>query len=131
MLGKWCRDGENVLYFIFRILVGYLFFQHGATKVFGWFTDKGAATGATWAFGFFEVLVGITILLGLLTRLAATGGALMMLIAYFKAHAPQALSPLANRGELALVYFAAFLVLMAFGAKKWNLDRLLFKKELI
>ena len=63
------------------------------------------------------------------TRLAAAVSAIEMVIAYFKVHAPNGLIPLVNQGELALLYFVAFLVLMVYGAGKWSLEKALMKKE--
>jgi uncharacterized membrane protein YphA (DoxX/SURF4 family) len=68
-------------------------------------------------------------LLGFYTRLAATGGALLMLGAYFKVHAFQALSPLANGGEAAVLFFAAFLVFTVYGNGWLSLEKSLLKKE--
>ena len=37
--------------------------------------------------------------------------------------------PIANRGELALLYVAAFAVLFAYGAGRWSLEKALFRRE--
>src|SRR3989338_7335526 len=118
----------DVLYMLFRFLVGAMLFMHGAGKLFGWFGAK--AMGFTGLMGFVgsvEFLVGLAVIFGFLTRLAALGGIVIMTSAYIKAHL--GINPLATGGELALMYLAAFLVLTAFGARKWSLDHLLFKKE--
>ena len=79
--------------------------------------------------GLIEFLGGIAIALGLFTRLAAFISAIEMLVAYFMVHASKGLIPLVNQGELALLYFAAFLVLKSYGAGKWSLEKALMKKE--
>ena len=69
---------------------------------------------------------------GFLTRLSALGGAVVMVSAYFIAHKPEVwFNPLSGRGELALLYLAAFLALIAYGPGKWSLEKKLVKKELL
>lgn len=62
----------------------------------------------------------LLILIGLFTQFAAFMAALLMLIAYFAAHI--AWFPTLNQGELAAMYFVAFLVIFAFGAGPWSID---------
>ena len=115
---------------MFRLLVGLLFAPHGAMKVFGMFGGTASpAFSAMWIVGIFELVGGLAIALGFFTRLAAVSGALLMLIAYFKAHASQGLLPIVNKGELAVLYFAVFLVLTVWGAGKWSLEKALLSKE--
>ena len=125
-LGKY----HDYFYFLFRIFVGLLFFQHGVQKLFGWFGGTAQlAFSLMWVVGILEMLAGLAVATGSFTRLAALGGALLMLIAYFKVHAPQGLVPLMNKGELALLYFAVFLVLLIHGAGKWGLEQALLNRE--
>ena len=81
--------------------------------------------------GVIEFFGGLAIVIGIFTRLVAAITALEMLVAYFMAHIPQGPIPLVNQGEPALLFFAAFLVLIAYGAGKWNLGKMLFKKEIL
>ncbi len=119
------------LYLVFRVFIGLLFFAHGAQKLFGWFGGNGGTPliSLMGVAGLIEVVAGLAIALGLLTRLAAFVSAIEMVVAYFMVHFPQGWCPLQNKGELALLYFAAFLVLTWKGAGKWQLDKTLFKKE--
>lgn len=127
---KYAKQYQEQVYFVFRLLVGLLFAPHGAMKVLGMFGGTAApAFSLMWFVGMFELIGGIAVVFGLYTRLAAVGGALLMLIAYFKAHAAQGLMPIVNRGELAVLYFAAFLVLAVWGAGKWSLEKALLGKE--
>ena len=135
------KSYHNQLYLAFRILVGLLFAQHGAQKLLGWFGGL-AGNGLPVKLislmglaGIIELAWGLAIALGLFTRLAACFTALEMVIAYAIAHATKGLNPLStaansNGGELELLYIAAFLVLMAYGAKKWGLEKAIFKKEM-
>ena len=121
-IDKW----GDYLYLLFRVLIGVLFALHGYDKLF----VKGMEIASLMGFvGLVELLVGLGILLGIFTRLAATGGAITMLVAYFKVHAMNGLNPLVNKGELAILYFAAFLVLAIYGNGIWSLEKTLFKKE--
>ena len=114
MFEKCSKKCGNSFYFIFRIMIGFLFLQHGGQKLFGWFG-------------------GLLIILGLFTKIAAVIAGLEMIYAYITFHLPQGLNPFAfppgNGGELALVYLAAFLVLSIQGARKWSLEKAIFKKE--
>ena len=121
---------KDYAYFIFRVLVGLLFLQHGLQKLLGMFGGKSAELFSIMGLaGIIEFLAGISIALGLFARFGAFFAALQMAVAYFMAHAPQGLIPILNMGELALLYFAAFLVIMAFGARRWSLEKAIFKKE--
>jgi len=124
---------KGYLYFGFRVLVGLLFIQHGLQKLFGMFGGLNGQAAEIFSLmglaGIIEFFGGIAIVIGLFTRFAAFIAAIEILIAYFMVHVPQGLIPFLNQGELALLYFASFLVIIAFGAKKWSLERLIFKKE--
>ena len=112
----------------FRVLVGLMFFMHGAGKLFGWFGASAVGfSGLIGAAGVLEFLVGLFVLFGLWTRLSATVGAVVMLVAYLYAHLGW--NPLTRGGELAVMYFVAFLVLMKEGAGKWSLERHITGKE--
>jgi putative oxidoreductase len=113
------------LYLIFRVLVGLLFFLHGWGKIFG----EQPATGIFMVAGIIELIVGAGVFLGFYTKGLALVGAIQMLVAYFKVHIGNGLNPLVNGGELAVLFFVAFLVLVVYGAKKWSLERKLLKKE--
>ena len=117
-------------YGVFRILVGLMFFMHGAGKLFGWFGGSAKALGSLMGVaGIVETLVGLALVLGFWSRLAGLGGAITMLVAYFYVHASNGLSPLANGGEMAILYFVAFLVIMRDGAGDWSLEKKLSGKE--
>lgn len=118
----------NLYYGIFRVLVGLMFFMHGAGKLFGWFGGSGTGfSGLMGVAGVVETLVGLAVLLGLWTRLAALGGAITMFIVYFYAH--MGWNPLTSGGEKAVLYLVAFLILMRDGSGKWSLEKKLFGKE--
>ncbi len=117
------------LYAIFRILIGLLLLEHGLQKLFGIFGGSSVVPVTSWlgVAGMAEMLIGIALVFGMLTRLAAAGGVLYLLIVYFSVHfSPGTLAgwvPIMNQGELALVYIAAFLALIARGGGIWSIER--------
>ena len=126
---------QDYFYFLFRVVVGVLFLQHGGQKLFGWFGGLGGNPAELISLmglaGVIEFFGGLAIVLGLFTRLAAVITAAEMVIAYFMVHLPQGQIPLLNQGEPALLFFVSFLVLLAYGAGKWSLGKILFKKEIL
>ena len=127
---EFLKKNENNFYFVFRVLVGLLFVQHGAQKLFGVLGGNQVATyfSLFGAAGIIEFFGGLMIAFGLLTRLAAFFGLVDMAGAMIIAHFPKGYIPILNGGELAMLYFAAFLVLLVGGTKKWGLD-FIFKKR--
>lgn len=105
---------------IFRIVIGFLFALHGTAKLFGWpATKSGAVPFGTWPYwwaGVIELVVGVLVMVGLFTRIAAFIGSGTMAFAYFTAHQPDGLLPIQNGGELAAVYCFAFLLLVFAGS---------------
>jgi putative oxidoreductase len=97
-------------YALLRIVLGSLFFCHGGQKVFGWFggiDGKGSAVPLESLFGVagsFELIAGVLITIGLYAAYAAFIGSGQMAVAYFTAHFPNSFWPLANGGELAVLY---------------------------
>ncbi len=120
------NQAGSAFYLIFRLLVGLLFFLHGWSK----FSGQQAPMGLILVAGIIELAAGIGIFLGLLTRGLALIAAIQMIVAYFKVHVGQGWNPLVNGGELALMFLAAFLILLIYGAQKWSLETKLLKKEL-
>ena len=124
---------KDYFYFVFRVLVGLLFLEHGLQKLFGMFGGLGGNSAELFSLmglaGTIETLGGLGIALGLFVRFWAFFAAIEMLVAYFMVHVPNGPIPLLNFGELPLLYFATFLVLMAFGARRWSLEKVIFKRE--
>lgn len=125
-LGMLSEKEGPWLYLVFRLLIGLLFFMHGWMK----FSGEQGPEGLFLAAGVIELVVGAGVILGLFTRGLALVGAIQMAVAFFLVHAKNGLNPLVNQGELAVLFFAAFLVLVVYGAQKWCLEQKLLKKEL-
>jgi putative oxidoreductase len=111
------------VYALFRIVAGFLFMFHGLQKVLGMFGGTAMATGSLpWIAGVIELVGGVCIMIGLLTRAVAFLCAGEMAAAYFMAHQPKGGLPIENGGELAALYCFAFLYIAARGAGIWSVD---------
>ena len=132
---------KGSVYSIFRIVVALLFFEHGASKILGWFGGSALNVMNLFAFnmsslivlaGLIEFFGSILIVLGLFTRFAAFLAVCDMVGAWFLGHVGSGLSgwiPIVNRGELALMYLVAFLIILFYGSGKWALDNKILKKH--
>ena len=113
---------------LLRIVVGFLFFCHGAQKILGWFAEPGAPKMSfkfpelPWFAGILELVGGALIALGILTRPVAFLLSGEMAVAYFMAHAPHGFWPILNHGELAVLYCFVFLFLAAHGRGPYSVD---------
>jgi putative oxidoreductase len=125
----WSRY-TPVLLSILRIVVAFLFIEHGAQKLLG---VPGAGDHRVELMslmglaGVLEFLGGALVLLGLFTRPVAFVLSGEMAFAYFMAHAPQGFWPVLNHGEAAVFYCFTFLYFSAAGGGPWSLDRALRK----
>ncbi len=111
-------------YALLRIVTGFLFLWHGTSKLFG--IPKAASAEApafvTYVAGPLELVGGILILIGLLTRWVAFLCSGLMAAAYWMAHGTKALLPMMNHGEMAALYCFVFLFIAANGAGIWSVD---------
>jgi len=107
-----------------RIVTGFLFFQHGLPKLFGFPTGREPATAFTqfWFAGVLEVLGGLLITIGLFVQPVAFILAGEMAVAYFQAHFPRGFWPIGNGGELAALYCFVFLYLVVRGGGSFSVD---------
>ena len=111
---------------VFRIVIGFLFACHGAAVLFGWPVSFGPTPAigdwpARYA-GAIELVVGILVGTGLVTRIAAFIGSGEMAFAYFTVHQPKASLPIANDGEPAVLFCFAFFLLVFTGGGIIALD---------
>ena len=119
---------ENLAYALLRIISGALFSFHGMQKLFGWLTTKVGpeAFSQKWIGGVIELVGGLLIAIGLFSRPAAFLASGTMAVAYFQFHWKGELGdrifPIANGGELAVIYCFVFLLIAARGAGPYSLD---------
>ena len=114
-----------------RIVVGLLFFQHGAEKLWGFAggrIDRDFASLRGMA-GPIEVVGGGLIVLGLFTRTTAFILCGEMAVAYFRSWAPRGFWPINNGGEEAVLCCYIFLWLVTAGPGSFGLDAVLQRKR--
>jgi putative oxidoreductase len=111
---------------ILRIVIGFLYLQHGMAKLFGTphiaMFDGLHLVSLMGLAGILELAGGLLILAGLFTRPVAFILSGEMAVAYFMAHAPHGFLPILNQGELAVVYCFVFLYLSVAGGGAFSLD---------
>ena len=124
-VSTWAPRAQAVL----RIVTAYLFVAHGSSKLLG-VPHIPALDGVTlfslMGFaGILELVGGILLLIGLFTRPTAFILSGEMAFAYFMGHASQgdALVPMLNGGELAVLFCFVFLFFAFAGAGAWSVDR--------
>ena len=110
-------------YALLRIVAGLLFAQHGVQKLFGLLggTQQPLMSGEMGLAGLIEMLGGLAIALGLLTKPVAFVASGQMAVAYFQAHLPRGVWPIQNGGELAVLNCFLFLYIASRGSGKWSL----------
>ncbi len=128
---NFSRYGDHGLSAL-RIVSGLLFLGHGVSKLFA-FPPSPMPSPATlsivWWAGLIELVCGILITLGLWTRVAAFIASGQMAVAYFMYHAPNGFYPIANKGELAILYCFLFLYLALRGGGSLSIDSAILKKR--
>jgi putative oxidoreductase len=129
------RSFEPFARFLLRIAVGFTFSLHGMQKLLGFFGGMGGKGGTVpfgsifWVAGCLEMVGGLLIILGLFTSPVAFILCGEMAVAYFRAHFPHGFFPIANHGELAVLYCFIYLYFCVVGAGPYSLDSLVRKKS--
>ncbi|NLU84363.1 DoxX family protein [Rhodococcus sp. HNM0569] len=106
---------------VFRVVVGFLFFCHGASTLFAWpVAPYGGATASvgqwpSWWAGAIELVVGVLLVVGLGTRAAAFVGSGAMAVAYFWKPQPDGLLPIQNEGDSSALFCWSLLLLVFLG----------------
>lgn len=108
---------------VLRIMAALLLLQHGTAKLLGFpAMQTPPAMTPGWYAGFFELIGGVLLLVGLFTRPVAFILSGFTAVAYFMAHAPGGFFPILNRGELAVLYCFVFFYLAFAGGGPWSVD---------
>jgi putative oxidoreductase len=124
---------------VLRVVVGLLFFGHGAQKLFGWYGGHGLAgtgqffesmgfpQGKRQAFlaGLFEAGGGLLIALGLFTPFAAAAVIAVMTVAVIRVHLAKGVWVTEGGWEYNAVLVAVVFALSGVGPGKWSLDHAL------
>ncbi len=110
-------------YALLRMVSGFLFLWHGASKLFGFPPSAHTPPPAiAYTAGPIELIAGALIMIGLFTRWGAFLASGTMAVAYWIGHGTKAALPLQNGGELAVIYCFVFLFIAAHGAGIWSID---------
>lgn len=142
MLKKLVHTQNDFAFTLLRLVLGIVFFAHGAQKMLGWFGGYGFK-GTMGAFtqtmhipaplAFLAIAAeffgGLGLIVGLLTRVAAFGITVNMLVAIFTVHAANGFfmnwtgQQKGEGFEYHLLVLAMTVVLMIRGAGALSLDR--------
>jgi putative oxidoreductase len=121
-LDRWSPHALAVL----RIVTALLFMGHGVQKLFGFpAPPEGGTPPIASLFGIgaiLELVGGLLLLVGLLTRPVAFILAGEMAVAYWMFHAPQSAYPVLNGGDAAILYCFVFLLFVFTGPGAWSID---------
>ncbi len=123
---------NDYIYVFFRICTGALFFAYGVQKIFGlWGMPGGPAVFNTliWYAGAAELLIGLSLITGVLVRLSSFFGVIEMIVAYFILVSMAGWNPMVNQGAPAILFMLAFLLTFAYGSGKASLEKMVFGKE--
>ncbi|MBY3198309.1 DoxX family protein [Rhizobium laguerreae] len=107
-----------------RIITALLFIEHGTMKLFAFPVTQmeGSLPPLMLFAALLELIGGILILVGLLTRPVAFLLAGEMAVAYFMAHAPSSFFPAVNQGDAAILFCFVFLYLVFSGPGAFAVD---------
>ena len=112
---------------ILRVGSALLFIEHGLQKVFGVMGGFGGGGTAPLVSlfglaGYMELIGGVLLIVGFLTRPVAVVLLAEMIVAFFYAHFPMGGWPVQNFGEIPLIYACIFAFLAANGAGPFSVD---------
>ena len=148
MFNKLLKTDEDIAGLIMRVLLGVVFFPHGAQKLLGWFgghgftetmdsfTDKmGIPVILAFLAIMAESLGAVALITGFLTRVAAFGIATNMVVAVFMVHLPYGFfmnwfGKQEGEGfEFHILAIALALAIMIRGGGKWSIDGIITKQS--
>ena len=113
-----------------RLVIGLTYACHGGQKLFGIPGGGHGMSGLAFVAGIIELVAGLGIAFGLLTRIAAFFASGEMAVAYFMFYVGTVPTPAAkffpimNGGELALVLCWIFFFIIFYGPGRWSIDAL-------
>ncbi len=113
---------QNETYAVFRIVFGLLFAFHGTQKLLDFPAPGPELNAMLLAAGVIELVGGAMIAVGFMTSWAAFLASGTMAVAYWIAHGLNHLFPSVNKGEMAVLYCFAFLMISGRGSGIWSID---------
>lgn len=144
MLQKLFQTDNETTSLILRVLLGVVFFPHGAQKMLGWFGGYGFSgtmnfftetMGIPALFAFLAIAAeffgALGLVLGFLTRIASFGIGIVMIVATFTVHWSNGFfmnwsGNQAGEGfEYHILALAIAIAVTIKGAGRWSIDRML------
>jgi len=142
MLRKLVQTNDDIALLVLRLMLGVVFFPHGMQKLIGWFGGYGFAgtmdmfttkMGTPVIFAFLAIMAeglgSLGLITGLLTRVAAFGIAVNMVVAVYMLHFQHGffMNWFGNQKgegyEYHLLVIAISIALMIRGGGKWSVDK--------
>jgi putative oxidoreductase len=142
------QTDDRVSTMIMRVMLGIVFFPHGAQKLLGWFGGSGFSgtmsmftdkMGIPAVFAFLAIMAesvgSVALIAGFLTRIAALGIGTNMVVAILMVHLPNGffMNWFGNQKgegfEYHLLAITLALALIINGGGRWSIDRLMSKKS--
>jgi putative oxidoreductase len=123
------------VYCVVRLVIGLNYACHGGQKLLGFPGGGHGASGLAFVAGIIELVCGLLIAFGLLTRIAAFVASGEMAVAYFIFYVGTVPTlaakffPIMNGGELALVNCWIFFFIIFYGPGRWSVDALWLKRR--
>jgi putative oxidoreductase len=120
-LTTWAPRVRSIL----RIVAGVLLLEHGMQKYFNFPPSDYFAGGLDTLMkvaGGIELVGGILLIIGLLTRPVAFVCSGFAAAAYFIGHAPNSFYPAINGGDAAILFCFVFLYFVFAGPGPWSVD---------
>lgn len=127
---------------LLRIILGIIFFAHGAQKAMGWFGGPGLVAAAEMfqksagipyplflLSTFTELLGGLFVLIGFLTRFFSAGLVINMAVAVLHVHLMKGLFSSNGGFEYPLTLLVVSFCIFLIGPGKYSLDNLIFNKN--
>jgi putative oxidoreductase len=127
---NWLSRYADLVYCILRIAIGLLFACHGGSKVLGFPASQYGPAKNTLGLvsGWIELICGLLVAFGFVTRIGAFFASGEMAVAYFMFSAGRGFFPIAHGGEAAVFYCFAFFYMVFYGAGRWSIDFALKQK---
>lgn len=147
MFKKLIHTDDSVSTLIMRVMLGIVFFPHGAQKLLGWFGGSGFSEtmsmftdkmGIPAVLAFLAIMAesvgAVALIAGFLTRIAALGIGTNMVVAIIMVHLPNGFfmnwsgNQKGEGFEYHLLAITLALALIIKGGGKWSIDRQMSKK---
>lgn len=148
MFNKLVRTDNDISALILRIMLGIVFFPHGAQKLFGWFGGNGFSgtmafftdkMGIPAVLAFLAIMAesvgALAVIAGFLTRIGALGIGTNMVVAIFMVHLPYGFfmnwfgQKQGEGFEFHLLAIAIAAALIIKGGGRWSVDRMISSKR--